>query len=119
MARIAAVADVFDAITSDRSYDTAKPAHVGVRVILDGTGTLFDPYVATVFSRLVAPFPPGTEVELTDGRRGLVVSVPEAELDRPLVRVIQGPGVPYEVSLLDDRSLGIAGWDTTDRAVAA
>lgn len=119
MARIAAVADVYDAITSDRSYATAKPAHVGLRVILDGAAEMFDPYIVAVFSRLVAPFPPGVEVELADGRRGIVVSVPEVELDRPLVRVIGGPGIPYEVSLLEDRSLGIAGWGETVRAVAA
>ena len=72
--------------------------------------TLFDPVVCQVFSRVVAPFPPGSDIELVDGRRGIVVSVPEDELDRPLVRVISGPDAPYEISLLDDRSVQIAGW---------
>jgi len=117
MARIAAVADVYDAITSDRAYASARPAHAGVRVILDGGGELFDPYITGVFSNLVAPYPPGVEVQLTDGRRGIVASVPDGELDRPVVRVIDGPGAPYEVSLQRDRALGIAGWD--DLPVAA
>ncbi len=113
MARIAAVADVYDAVTSERPYEAAKPAHEGVRAILDGTGELYDPAIVQVFSCLVAPFPPGVEVALVDGRRGIVVSVPDEQLDGPVVRVIDGPGAPYELSLLHEPSLGIAGWDVT------
>ncbi len=119
MARIAAVADVYDAITSERIYAPAKPAHVGVQTILAGAGVQFDPAIVDVFGRLVAPFPPGTELELADGRRGLVVSVPEHELDRPVVRVISGPGAPSDVALAEDRSLRIAGWDATPTTAAA
>jgi HD-GYP domain-containing protein (c-di-GMP phosphodiesterase class II) len=121
MARIAAVADAYLAITSERAYAPARPPHEGVREILDGAQTLFDPVVCQVFSRVVAPFPPGADIELLDGRRGIVVSVPEDELDRPLVRVISGPDAPYEISLLDDRSIQIAGWGepTVQAAVAA
>jgi HD-GYP domain-containing protein (c-di-GMP phosphodiesterase class II) len=85
--RLAAVADVYDAVTSMRPYAEAAPAHVGVQVITDGTGTAFDPAVVGVFRRLVMPFPAGTEVELPDGRIGVVA---EAFPDRPyepLVRV--------------------------------
>jgi HD-GYP domain-containing protein (c-di-GMP phosphodiesterase class II) len=110
MARIAAVADVYDAITSERLYAPARPAHVGVRAIIEGSGTLFDPGVVEAFRRVVAPFPAGTEVELTDGRTGLVVSVPDEALDRPLVRIIAGGGAQEEVSLLEDTSIGIQDW---------
>ena len=72
MARIAAVADVYDAITSERLYAPARPAHEGVRAIIEGSGTLFEPSVVEAFCRVVAPFPAGTEVELSDGRTGLV-----------------------------------------------
>jgi HD-GYP domain-containing protein (c-di-GMP phosphodiesterase class II) len=109
MARIAAVADVFDAVTSERVYARARPAHFGVRLIREGSGTAFDPEVAGVFSKLVAPFPPGDEIELADGRRGVVARVPEQDLDRPVVRVL-GAGEPYEVDLLAQPELAIAGW---------
>jgi HD-GYP domain-containing protein (c-di-GMP phosphodiesterase class II) len=118
MARIAAVADVYDAITSERVYAQARPARVGVRVILDGAGRLFDPEIVRTFSRLVAPFPIGTELQLVDGRRAIVGSVPQEALDRPVVRVIDGPGAPYDLSLLDEESIGIAGWDVTLPAAA-
>jgi HD-GYP domain-containing protein (c-di-GMP phosphodiesterase class II) len=119
MARIAAVADVFDAITSERPHAPAKPAHVGVQAILAGGGTQFDPVIADVFARRVVPFPPGVEVELLDGRRAIVVSVPEDELDRPVLRVITGPGTPFDVSLVQDRGIQIAGWASTSPVDAA
>ncbi|MGA2927358.1 MAG: HD-GYP domain-containing protein [Solirubrobacteraceae bacterium] len=119
MSRIAAVADVYDAITSERVYAPAEPAHAGVRVIRDGSGRGFDPDIVEVFSRLVAPFPPGVEVELEDGRLGIVVSVPEADLDRPVVRIVFGPHGPYELDLLREPDLAIAGWqDPRARAAA-
>jgi HD-GYP domain-containing protein (c-di-GMP phosphodiesterase class II) len=119
MARIAAVADVFDAITSERPFAAAKAAHVGVQTILAGAGTQFDPVICEVFSRRVAPFPAGVEVELTDGRRAIVVSVPELELDRPVLRVINGPGAPFDVSLQSDPSIQIAGWNPVPAVITA
>ena len=110
MARIAAVADVFDAITSERVHAPARPAHVGYQAILAGAGTQFDPVICEVFARTVAPFPPGLEIELADGRRAIVLSVPEDELDRPRVRVTSGPGTGSDISLQQDRGIQIAGW---------
>jgi hypothetical protein len=85
---------------------------------LAGAGTQFDPVICEVFASRVAPFPTGVEVELTDGRRAIVVSVPELELDRPVLRVISGPGAPFDVSLQSDQSIQIAGWSAAP-AVAA
>jgi hypothetical protein len=49
-------------------------------------------------------------VTLTDGRRALVVDSVAGSLDRPLVRVLDGPGAPLEVNLADEPKLGIDGW---------
>ena len=119
MARIAAVADVYDAITSERVFAPARPAHVGVQAIMAGAGTQFDPTITDVFSRRIAPFPPGVEVELTDGRRAVVVSVSELALDRPVVRMISGPGASVDISLTADPSIQIAGWNPLPAADAA
>lgn len=119
MARIAAVADVFDAITSERPFAAAKPTHVGVQTILAGAGTQFDPVICEVFSHRVAPFPAGVEVELADGRQAIVVSVPELEMDRPVLRVISGPGAPFDVALQSDQSIEIAGWNPAPVALTA
>jgi len=96
-ARIAAVADVFDAITSQRVYAAARPPSVGVRTILDGSGILFDPTIVETFSKLVAPYPAGSEMVLADGRRAVVVSVREECMDLPLVRVLDGPAAELDL----------------------
>jgi hypothetical protein len=90
-----------------------------VQTILAGAGTQFDPVICDVFARRVAPFPPGIELELADGRRAIVVSVPDYELDRPVLRVISGAGSGVDVDLTQDRSIEIAGWSPVPAAVAA
>ena len=82
LARIAAVADVYDAITSERPYKPAAPAFVGVGIILDGSGTAFDPEIVEVFSQLVPPFPVGSEVRMPDGTVGVIAQL-DARTRRP------------------------------------
>ena len=48
-ARIVAVADVFDAMTTTRSYQPRRPAGDAVAEILSGSGTAFDPRVVEAF----------------------------------------------------------------------
>jgi HD-GYP domain-containing protein (c-di-GMP phosphodiesterase class II) len=114
VARIAAVADVFDAVTSERAYASAAPQNVGVEIIKRGSGTAFDPEVVKTFLRVVAPYPPGAEIVLTDGRAGVVVSVTPGKLHLPLVRVPAGSGFE-EVDLADHPDLAPG----TDDAIAA
>jgi HD-GYP domain-containing protein (c-di-GMP phosphodiesterase class II) len=47
--RIAAVADVFGAVTSERFYAQALPRHEGIELIRSGSGRAFDPAVVEAF----------------------------------------------------------------------
>jgi len=85
--RVAAIADVFDAVTSQRPYAPAEPPNVGVRIIGSGAGTAFDPAVVKVFRMVVMPYPVGTELQLPDGRTGVVAHVDTARPEEPVVRV--------------------------------
>jgi putative nucleotidyltransferase with HDIG domain len=49
LARILAVADVFDALTSDRPYREALPTEAAAEEIQRNSGTQFDPKVVTAF----------------------------------------------------------------------
>ena len=91
--RIAAVADVYDAVTSERVYKAAARPHVGVRVIVEGAGTQFCPDVVRHFRAIVFPYPVGHEIALPDGRAGVVSGVDPSNPDRPLVRVAEGDSV--------------------------
>ncbi len=51
-ARIFAVTDAYDAITSDRPYRRALPPSVAVSEITDNSGTQFDPSVVEAFLRV-------------------------------------------------------------------
>lgn len=52
-ARCLAIADVFDAITTDRPYRRGMPLEYALRQIEDGAGSQFDPHLAAVFVQLV------------------------------------------------------------------
>jgi HD-GYP domain-containing protein (c-di-GMP phosphodiesterase class II) len=91
--RIAAVADVYDAVTSERVYKAAAPPHIGVRVIRDGAGDQFCPNVVRHFRAVVMPYPIGHEIELPDGRLGVVAAVDPEAPDRPTVRVRGALGI--------------------------
>jgi len=54
-ARILAVADTFDAMTSDRPYRSAMSLEEALGEINRGTGTQFDPVVASAFLKTKAP----------------------------------------------------------------
>src|SRR6185369_1137625 len=55
-ARIVAVADVFDALTSNRVYHRAIHAADAAQVIVEGAGTQFDPAVVEAFRSRFADF---------------------------------------------------------------
>ncbi len=90
-ARVAAVADVFDAVTSERVYRHAAPPWVGWGIVAGDPGGAFDPVVVGDFCRVVVPFPVGYEIALADGRTGVVSAVDPGDPLRPTVRVA-GPG---------------------------
>ncbi len=49
IARIIAVADTYDAITSDRPYRQRKMTEIAVQIIKDNSGSQFDPIIVSAF----------------------------------------------------------------------
>ena len=87
LARIAAVAEAFDAMTSMTSYGRAMPPHQAMRQLLANSGTTFDLKVILALLRYVAIYPTGSAVRLDTGECGLVVSTPPDNATRPTVRL--------------------------------
>lgn len=55
-ARILAVADVFDALTSDRPYRRAFSREEALQLLRRDSGTAFDPSILEVFERAIVEF---------------------------------------------------------------
>ncbi len=108
--RIIAVADVYDALTSDRPYRKALLPSDAMEYIMGSTMTMFDPKVVEVFVKKIAPYPIGTCVKLSNGSTGIVLENFENLCMRPRVRIFQHDGVdvePYEINLGDFGSLNV------------
>ena len=71
--KIITIADVYDAITSDRPYRGALSPSDAMEFIMGGSGTLFDPKIVDVFISKIAPYPIGVCVLLSNGLKGVVV----------------------------------------------
>ena len=87
-ARQVAVADVYDALASARPYKTQRFAHEVYRYVRCQSGTLFDPKVVEVFSRVTTPYPVGTWMLLSSGHVGMVTRVERGNTLRPEVTVV-------------------------------
>lgn len=99
-ARICAVADVFDACTSDRAYRKRLSPDQGIRVLQVEAGGKLDPRFVRKLSSYIVPFPLGTIVRLNTGDVALVISTNPDQLELPEVKIIRD---------VRGRSLGAAG----------
>ena len=117
MAKIIAVADVFDAVTSNRVYREAMLPSEALELLYAGAGTKFDVEIVDAFKRAVAIYPIGITVELSDGRKGIVSRQNTGYSDRPVIEVYErnGESLPfrYEVDLKHQFDVTVIKCDTT------
>lgn len=92
MSHLVTVADVYDALTSDRCYGKAMLPDRAMRIVIEGRGTLFHPLFAKVFIELGGMFPVGTLVQLDTGELAVVVEPNSADIYRPTVKLIVPAG---------------------------
>lgn len=86
--QIAAIAESYVALCDQEAGEgKAFQPHEAYRIILQARGRLFRPEVVDAFQAAIAPYGPGTTVQLSDGRYGIVVgNHPGAPLE-PVVRI--------------------------------
>lgn len=113
--QMAAVCDVYDAITSNRCYHRGMAPHEALRKILEWSKFHFKPEVAQQFIRIIGIYPVGTLVMLESGRIGIVHDQNEGgNLLQPVVRTIYDTKkraylTPLDVDL--SKPLGQGGGD--------
>ena len=135
-ARIAAIVDTYDAITSERSHASARSPSEAIKLLYNARDRDFQAELVEAFIQAVGIYPAGTLVELSSGEVGVVVAeyrtrrlrpkvmvlldADKQELDPPQVLDLHDESAPEEIqSLTIARSLepGAYGLDLAKIAV--
>lgn len=112
LSRIVAIADVYDALTSNRVYRKRFMPHKAIEYLIANSGTQFDPKITRVFIDSIAIYPADIIVMLNTGEIGKVMESKGPPSIRPKVMVIarkEGPPVlkPYEIDLAKNLEVSI------------
>lgn len=109
-AQIIGIADVFDAVTSNRIYREAILPHEALEILYADAVYKFDQQLVEKFKDSIVVYPNGMTLELSDGRLAVVAEQNKYIVDRPFVRVIKENNhkvTPYEIDLSKKGSITI------------
>ena len=110
VAEICSVADVFDALTSDRPYRPGLSAEEALNIIASGAGTTFNKEVVEAFQSITPPYPIGCRVVVhngtLEGYQATVIETPPQHPARPVIRLVKDasgqPIPPADICLVDE-----------------
>ena len=86
MSRIIAVADVYDAVTSYRSYRKPMTPSSAVELVMSEVGRAFDYIIVKTFVEKIELYPINTCIELSNERLGVVIN--NVNSMRPILRML-------------------------------
>lgn len=101
LSKVVAIADVYDALTSDRPYRAALPPNEAIEFLLGHANQQLDAELVKSFIKLIIPYPAGTLVKLSNGEIGVVERLYESFPLRPVVKVIRQLATTVEMIELD------------------
>jgi putative nucleotidyltransferase with HDIG domain len=88
-AKIVAIVDTYDAITSNRSYDRGRSSMEALEIIHRCSGTQFDPELAKAFVLMIGIYPPGAIVELKTGEVAIVIAANPKSRRKPKLMIVR------------------------------
>lgn len=86
--RMAAICDVYDAITADRVYHKGMAPDKAMKNLVDWSNDHLDRAMVYNFIRCMSIYPVGTMVALASGRAGVVVEPNPIKQSQPKVRIM-------------------------------
>jgi HD-GYP domain-containing protein (c-di-GMP phosphodiesterase class II) len=86
--QLCSIADVYDAMRTQRHYQQSFPTDRILAVLRDDEGHKFDQHLVRRFVQLLGVYPPGTLVRLDTGVVAVVLRAYPVDPYRPRVRVI-------------------------------
>lgn len=90
-ATLTSLADVYDALITDRVYRRALLPYEAMKIIIGSSGIDFEPNIVGAFARSMSIYPPGSLVRLNTGEIAMVIKVSKESIIRPTIRVILDP----------------------------
>jgi hypothetical protein len=88
---IVCIADVYDALRSERPYREGLAPDKSMRIMEEDVGRLFDPDLFEGFLRMMGYYPPGTSVRLQDGTIAIVHTVNSDHPSQPHMLSVKSP----------------------------
>jgi putative nucleotidyltransferase with HDIG domain len=85
---LCSIADVYDAMRSQRKYQQAFPTDRILEVLRRSDGMQFDQHLVRRFVQLIGIYPAGTLVRVNTGETALVLKVHADDPHRPQVRIL-------------------------------
>lgn len=86
--QMAAIVDVYDAITSNRVYHTAMLPNDALKKLMEWSQTQFNPELVELFIKTIGIYPVGSLIRLESGYLAVVVEQRLDDLLHPKVRVV-------------------------------
>lgn len=101
LAKIVCIVNHYDKLCNHNDPRQSMTPHEALSLMFAKQGSKFDKKYLQLLVKLLGIYPPGTVVQLSDERLGMVISLNRTELLKPSI-LLYDPGVPKEEAVILD-----------------